>query len=83
MDRKNSAAESDTQPERSGEQKAAKLDMLALARYMSEHPAAALASEEKVIKALKPGPRAERRLFNERSQCYREAAAEKKTHPGP
>ena len=47
---------------------AAELDKLALAQYMSGHPAAAPASEANAIKALKPGPQAERKLFNERSQ---------------
>jgi len=42
------------------------LDTLALAQYLSGRPAAALASEEKAIKALKPGPHHERKVFNER-----------------
>jgi thiol-disulfide isomerase/thioredoxin len=58
----------------SGEKNAAHLDTLALAQSLSGHPTAALASEEKAIKALKPGPQPERKAFNERLQRYRKAA---------
>ncbi len=65
-----------------GEKNATHLDNLALAQYLAGHPAAALASEEKAIKALKPGPQPERKVFNERLQRYRQAADEKKTNIG-
>jgi len=65
----------------SGEKNPAHLDTLALAQYQSGRPAAALASEEKAIKALKPGPQPERKVFNERLQRYRKAD-EKRNHPG-
>jgi len=64
------------------EKNAMHLDTLALAQYLSGRPAAALASEEKAIKALKPGPQPERKVFNERLERYRKAADEKTNHPG-
>jgi hypothetical protein len=66
----------------SGEKNPAHLDTLALAQYLSGHPTAAAASEEKAIKALKPGPQPERKAFNERLQRYRKAADEKKIGSG-
>jgi hypothetical protein len=65
-----------------GEKNATHLDTLALAQYLAGHPAAALASEQKAIKALKPGPQPERQVFNERLQRYRKAADEQKNNPG-
>ncbi len=62
------------------EKNPAHLDTLALAQYLSGHAATALASEEKAIKALKPGPQPERKAFNERRDRYRKAANEKRTH---
>jgi thiol-disulfide isomerase/thioredoxin len=62
----------------SGEKNPAHLDTLALAQYLSGRPAAALASEEKAIKALHPGPLPERKVFQERLQRYRKAADEKR-----
>jgi hypothetical protein len=65
-----------------GEKNATHLDTLALAQHLAGHPAAALASEQKAIKALKPGPQPERQVFNERLQRYRKAADEQKNNPG-
>jgi len=65
-----------------GEKNPAHLDTLALAQYLGGHPAAALASEEKAIKALKPGPQPERKVFNERLQRCRKAADEKRRNSG-
>jgi thiol-disulfide isomerase/thioredoxin len=62
----------------SGEKNPAHLDTLALAQYLGGHPAAAVTSQAKAIKALKPGPQPERKVFNERLQRYRKAADEKR-----
>jgi hypothetical protein len=35
----------------------------------------------KAIKALKPGPQPDRKVFNERLERYRKAADEKANHP--
>ncbi len=61
----------------SGEKNPAHLDTPALAQCLSGHPAAALASEGKAIKALEPGPQPERKAFNERLQRYRKAEEKK------
>jgi len=59
----------------SEEKNAAQLDTLALAQFLSGHPAVALASEQKAIKTLEPDAEAERKAaFNERLQRYRKAA---------
>jgi thiol-disulfide isomerase/thioredoxin len=64
----------------SDEKNAVQLDTLALAQFLSGHPAAALASEQKAIKALEPDAEAERKAaFNERLQRYRKAVNEKKS----
>jgi hypothetical protein len=63
-----------------GEKNPTHLDTLALAQYLSGHPAAAFASEERAIKALEPGSQPEREVFNERLQRYRKAADEKRNN---
>ena len=66
----------------SDDKNAAQLDTMALAQSLSGHPAAALASEQKAIKALEPDAEAERKAaFNERLQRYRKAVNEKKANP--
>jgi hypothetical protein len=49
---------------------------------LAGHPAAALATEEKAIKSLKPVPQSERKMFNERLQRYRQAADAMKNDSG-